>query len=42
MKKPPPLPIRFIRLDLVEALGELEELGAHIQIPVFGTIPLRD
>ncbi len=42
MKKTPPLPSRSIRLDLVEALGELEDLWARIQIAVFGTTPLKN
>ena len=42
MKKSPPLPIRSIRLNLVEALGELEELWARIQIATFGKILAKD
>ena len=42
MKKSPPLPIRFIRLDLVEALGELEDLWARIQIATFGKILAKE
>ena len=42
MKKSPPLAIRFIRLDLVEALGELEDLWARIQIAAFGKILAKE
>ena len=42
MKKSPPLPIRSIRLNLVEALGELEELWARIQIATFGKILAKE
>lgn len=37
MKKSPPLAIRSIRLDLGEALGELEDLWARIQIAATAT-----
>ena len=42
MKKSPPFPIRSIRLDLVEALGELEDLWARIQIAAFGKILAKE
>ena len=35
MKKNPPLAIRTIQQNLTEALGELEDLWAHIQLAVF-------
>jgi hypothetical protein len=38
MKKNPPLAIRSIQQNLTEALGELEELWALIQIAVFGRL----
>ena len=38
MKKNPPLAIRTIQQNLNEALGELEELWALIQIAVFGRL----
>jgi hypothetical protein len=38
MSKNPPLAIRTIQQNLNEALGELEDLWAHIQLAVFGKI----
>lgn len=38
MQKNPPLAIRSIQQNLTEALGELEELWALIQIAVFGRL----
>ena len=38
MSKNPPLAIRPIQCDLTEALGELKNLWALIQLVVFGTI----
>ena len=38
MSKNPPLAIRPIQCDLTEALGELEDLWARIQLAVFGKI----
>ena len=42
MKKSPPLAIRSIRRDLGEALGELEDLWARIQIAAFGKILAKE
>ena len=42
MKKNPPLAIRTIQQNLTEALGELEDLWAHIQLAVFGKILAKE